>query len=249
MPVLHALRIQFASLAVLAAVRYLIPHHTPILPWVLLQSCGAAVLSMRWNAGPHWVLFQIVLPVAVWAQFALAVPVWLYPLLLLVLMMIYGGSIATRAPLYNSGLACWKELAELIPNEADARFVDLGAGLGGPLAYLARHRPQALLMGVEASPLIWLIGRLRTIRFGHRCAYRLGSLWKTDIREADVVYAFLSPAPMAELWAKARREMRPGALLVSHSFEVPGQTPLRRIPLPGRKGACLLVYNVQGSKL
>jgi hypothetical protein len=49
---------------------------------------------------------------------------------------------------------------------------------------------------------------------------------------------------MPALWAKARREMKPGSLLVSHTFEIPGQEPERRIPLPGRPDACLLVWRI-----
>jgi hypothetical protein len=69
-------------------------------------------------------------------------------------------------------------------------------------------------------------------------------MWKTDLRNANIVFAFLSPAPMSALWAKARREMRHGALLISHSFEIPGQTPHNQIPLPGRKDAKLLIYKI-----
>ena len=69
-----------------------------------------------------------------------------------------------------------------------------------------------------------------------------GDFWPRHLGEFDVVYAFLSPAPMPALWAKAVREMRPGSLLVSNTFTVPGQEPLLRIPLPGREDACLLVW-------
>jgi hypothetical protein len=54
-----------------------------------------------------------------------------------------------------------------------------------------------------------------------QCCVRRADLWTLDFGAYDVVYAYLSPAVMPELWAKARREMRPGALLVS-AFQVPG---------------------------
>jgi hypothetical protein len=65
-----------------------------------------------------------------------------------------------------------------------------------------------------------------------------------DLGAFDVVYAFLSPVPMAQLWEKARQEMKPGSLFVSHTFEVPGKEPQQRIPLPGRKDACLLLWRM-----
>jgi hypothetical protein len=49
---------------------------------------------------------------------------------------------------------------------------------------------------------------------------------------------------MPALWAKARREMRPGTRFISHSFDVPGATPHRVVPVEGREGARLLVFEL-----
>ena len=96
---------------------------------------------------------------------------------------------------------------------------------------------------MEASPLTWLVAWLRCLP--HKNArIRLGSLWRTDLAEFDVAYAFLSPVPMPALWAKVRREMRPGSRFISHSFEVPGAAPHRVIPVEGRHGARLLVFDL-----
>jgi len=243
-PVMRAIAAQAVVLAVLVLLRAVFPLQMPIPLWVSLQAAGAAALGRRWGLGKYWMLFQTLLPIAIALQAGFTVPLWLYPTILVLLFLIYGGGVLTRVPLYLSRQSAWKAVAELIPENKELLFVDLGAGLGGPLAYIAKHRPRAILVGVEASPLVWLIGYLRTARFKPRCHFRLGSIWKTDLRNADYVFAFLSPAPMSELWAKARREMKPGSAFISHSFEVPGQTPKSTIPLPGKKDAALLVYSV-----
>lgn len=170
-------------------------------------------------------------------------PSWVWPAALAVLLLVYGGGVLTRVPLYNSSRAAWEALLTLLP-PGPVRLVDLGAGLGGPLAFLARERADGWFAGVEASPLTWLAAWIRTRPCRANCRVRWGSLWREDLGGYDVVYAFLSPAPMAALWAKARREMKPGSLLVSNTFAVPGQEPVRRIPLPGRKDACLLVFRM-----
>jgi len=242
--IILALGAQVIVLVILVLVRMLTPLNTPIILWISLQAIGAAALGKRWSLGPYWTLFQIALPMTLAWHMGHPVPLWVYPTLLVILLLVYGGGILTRVPLYNSGLPAWRAIAELIPENEAVRFVDLGAGLGGPLAYIAAHRPKAVLLGVEASPLVWLIGWLRTSRFRPRCNFRLHSIWKTDLRDAHIVFAFLSPAPMSALWAKARLEMPPGSILISHSFEVPGQKPYDRIPLPGRKDSALLLYNV-----
>lgn len=103
------------------------------------------------------------------------------------------------------------------------RFLDLGAGIGSTLRPLAEARPDAHFCGIENAPATWLIGRLRTAGLSN-CNWQWGDIWKTKLNDYDVVYAFLSPAPMPALWEKARQEMRPGSLFISNSFAVPEVT-------------------------
>ena len=77
-----------------------------------------------------------------------------------------------------------------------------------------------------------------------RVRVRWGSLWSQSLAEMDLVYVFLSPAPMEQLWAKVRAEMRPGSLVVSNTFPIPGVEPHQVIPLTGRTDARLFVYRV-----
>ena len=111
-------------------------------------------------------------------------------------------------------------------------------------AALARRRPQAQFIGVEASPLVWFIAWARCLPWRRNCQIKAGSLWAYPLQEIDLAFAFLSPAPMPALWEKVCAEMRPETLLVSHSFAIPGVEPERRIPLPGLPGACLLLYRI-----
>lgn len=243
-PVLRALAAQALALLFLMLLARALPGRLPLWGWALLQGLLATALGAAWGLGAWWGLFQLLLPLAALWQLGHSVPSWIYPGLLLGLLLVFGGGLRSRVPLYNSGLPAWERLLALIPEGEAHRVVDLGAGLGGPLAYLARRRPQARFLGVEASPLVWLCAWLRTLPLRRNCRIRAGSLWKLDLGEFDLVFAFLSPAPMPSLWDKALREMRPGSLLVSHSFEVPGVQPEAREPLPGRPGACLLHYRI-----
>lgn len=246
LPVLRALAAQAVAFLILAAAA---PVASPRLhpgpfAWIAAQALLATLIGALLGLGRAWLLFQALLPPVLALQAIHPLPSGLYLGVLLLLALLYGGGLLTRVPLYNANRAAWAALLDLVPEEGPVRVADLGAGLGGPLVHLARHRPQGRFLGVEASPLVWILAWLRAWPFRNRCRMRLGSLWRTGLEDFDVVYAFLSPAPMPRLWDKARREMRPGALLVSHSFEVPGLHPERRIPLPGREGACLLLYRI-----
>ena len=54
-----------------------------------------------------------------------------------------------------------------------------------------------------------------------------GDYARLDFSEYDAVFAYLSPAAMPALWDKASREMRPGSLLASYEFPIPGHPPTR----------------------
>jgi hypothetical protein len=157
----------------------------------------AAVLFSGLNVAPEWYL----------AAFAL-------------LYLVYRGALTSRAPLYLSSREAICALAELLAGKPGGKFIDLGAGTGSVACALAGMRKDLQVRGVENSYLPWAIGRLRAIGLKN-CRWTLGSLWRVSLAGYDVVYAFLSPAPMSELWLKAKREMRPGALFVSNSFAVP----------------------------
>lgn len=218
-------------------------YHTALpMPWPILAQGLVAGGIARCLGQPRWwqVIHLIFFP-AVWlVQQADLNPAWfLAGLLFLTLTSI--GVLRTRVPLYLSSDQAARRLAELAP-AANASVVDLGCGLGGPLVRLAKLRPELTLHGVEAAPLNWLVSKLRLTG---KARIRLGSIWSEDLSRYDLVYAYLSPEPMARLWDKARREMRPGSLFVSNSFTVPGVTPERIIELEDLSHARLLVWRME----
>ncbi len=212
-----------AAFAVLSlAWPYCIVRNAP-LPWpeTALAIGGTALLIACVTHQPWWwrVIHALFAPAA-WGVGALAIDPGWFLLALIVMLLFYRGAVTGRIPLYLSNRATAAALADLLPERRAARFVDLGAGIGSVLRPLAKARPAALLCGVENAPATWLVGYLRTARL-RNCQWCWGDIWRHDLAPYDVVYAFLSPEPMAELWAKAQREMRSGSMLVSNSFVVP----------------------------
>ena len=241
-PLLRALLAQalaFAGLLALAGLGLRFPGYV----WVLRQTVLVVFLSRSLTLSPRWAFMQAALPFLVRALWAAPIPAWVYLALFLAMVLIFGGGLISRVPLYHASEDAWEKLAGLLPEKPGLRFVDLGCGFGGPVAHLARARPDAFFTGVEASPFTCLVAWLRCLPCAN-ARIRLGSLWRTDLAGCDVAYAFLSPVPMPALWAKVRREMQPGSRFISHSFDVPGETPHRVIPVKGRESARLLIWDL-----
>jgi hypothetical protein len=241
-PVLRALLAQAVAFALVLTFARM-GLRFPALVWVLLQAVLAVFLSRSMDLSSRWVFMQAALPFLVRALWSAPIPAWVYLALFLGLALVFGGGLLSRVPLYHASRDAWEKVEDLLQARPGLRFVDLGCGFGGPVAHLAKARPDGQFLGVEASPITWLVAWLRCLP--HRNArIRLGSLWRVDLAKFDVAYAFLSPVPMPALWAKACREMKPGSRFISHSFEVPLETPQRVIPVKGREGARLLVFDL-----
>ena len=194
------------------------------LPWlILVVSVIAALLAWHWRLPPWWryinLFFLPLLGLTLYLHGGNGSinPDW-YLAAFVLLGLTSIGAIKTRVPLYLSSPRAADELARRLP--AGGRLIDLGCGLGGPLARIHKRRPDARLAGIEAAPLNWLISKLRLRASGARADIRLGNLWNVNLANYDIVYAYLSPAPMARLWDKALLEMKPGSLFISNTFAV-----------------------------
>ena len=242
-PALLALAAQVVALLALAGLALALRESGSALPlpvWVALAGLSAALLC-RWLGLPAWwQLINLAFLPLLWLTLQSEIdPAWfLAGFVLLAVTSV--GALRTRVPLYLSSPRAAEALAARLPEHA--QVLDLGCGLGGPLARLSALRPDVTLHGVEAAPLNWLIARLR---LRGRAQIRLGNIWDTDLAGYDVVYAYLSPAPMARLWQKASAEMRRGSLFISNTFSVPGIEPDQEVELHDLSHARLLIWQMR----
>ena len=90
------------------------------------------------------------------------------------------------------------------------------------------------------------LGSLLLSKISGRGRISRQDIWAADIAGEDIVYAFLSPEPMPALYQKARREMKPGSLLVSNSFAVADVAADEVWELPDRRNTRLFLYEIRG---
>jgi SAM-dependent methyltransferase len=137
----------------------------------------------------------------------------------------------TRGALYvsTSGVRI-SAFLNAVPMEARHLLVDLGCG-SGKVLQRAHRRYGMRAVGYEVNPLAYLRARLNTV-FCRDVTIRAGSFWRADLSQADVVFCYLFPDVMADLAAKLTSELKPGAVVVSCNFPLPGW-PADRVLRPG----------------
>jgi SAM-dependent methyltransferase len=217
----------------------------PSIPvWTFIEGGLAAALGYRLGLAPWWVPIQAGFVPGLAAMLVLDIPPLWFLAAFTVLVLVYWSTFRTQVPLYFSSRSVRERLCELLPARAGFSFIDLGCGLGGVLAHLGRTRPDGHYQGIEAAPLPYLISWLRA-RAGAADSHILwGSFWTLDLADYDVVYAYLSPIPMSDLWHKVRTEMRPGSLFISNSFDVADVNPTSMIKADGVGRSRLYVWQV-----
>jgi hypothetical protein len=196
----------------------------------VLQGGFAALLTWRARLASWWIAIGFLFPLAIFGASGVDLPPSLFLGVFLFMLVLYWSTFRTQVPYYPSGKTAWAVVAEQLPAPAQAqrrpiRVIDIGSGLGGLVLDLARRRPDAIVTGIELAPLPWLASWLRARATRSRARFTLGDYEKLDFGSFDVVFAYLSPAAMTALWQKARREMRPGSMLMSYEFAIQGQPP------------------------
>lgn len=212
--------------------------------WRLALAQGAsAALWSRILRQPYWwtPIHLLFLPTAI-ALLGLHLPSRLYLLLVVLLALVFWGTVKGDVPLFLSSAAVADAVTAIVGRENADAFADLGAGVGSVAAPLAR----CLAVRVDAweyAPLPWLITRLRCRKLPN-VEVKRASLWRCDLAGYDAVFAFLSPAVMAELGEKIRREMRPGSLFISSSFPIPDWQPESTVQIEDRRKTTLFCYRL-----
>ncbi|SEL45534.1 hypothetical protein SAMN05216359_109134 [Roseateles sp. YR242] len=168
-----------------------------------------------------------------------ALPAWAWLIPLLILVVAYPRRGWSDAPLFPTPHDALRALPAVVPLREQAHVLDAGCGVGDGLMALRRAYPAVQLHGIEYSPILWLLARLR-------CAWAKvtrGDLWSQSWRDFDMVYLFQRPESMLRALDKALAEMPGDRWLVSLDFPLPGQAVHAQLETGSRHR--LHVYRIQ----
>jgi hypothetical protein len=208
----------------------------------LAQGTLAALCSTVFRQPYWWIPIHLLFLPATIGMLSLQLPSWLYLLVVLLLALVFWGTVKGDVPLFLSSTGVADAVATIVERENAGVIADLGAGVGSVAVPLAQRLP-IKVDAWEYAPLPWLITAWRCRKLPNVSVKR-DSLWGCDLARYDVVFAFLSPAVMVKLGEKIRREMRPGSLFISSSFPIPDWAPESVVQIEGRRMTKLFCYRL-----
>lgn len=99
-------------------------------------------------------------------------------------------------------------------------FLELGSG-DGRVVRTAVYRYQVKGVGVEIHPLLWLYSKLLVqIQGLKKISFKRENFFKTDLKNADVVFLFLMPNTLKRLKERLVKTGKKNVLIISHGFKI-----------------------------
>lgn len=119
--------------------------------------------------------------------------------------------------------------------QGNERVFDLGAGSASILLEAKRTHPGIHATGVELSPTVWLLGKLKILFARTQIAFLRQDARLVSVRDANVIFLYLFPGMMAALEKKFNEELRPGTVVISHAFKFAEHEPTEKRTIPWGK--------------
>lgn len=122
-------------------------------------------------------------------------------------------------------------------------FYDLGSGTGRSLA-IASKEFGLDATGFELSPILFVISKINLFLSGTKAKIKIKNFYQADLKDADIVFCFLTPEVMKKLAPKFEKELKNGAKIVSYAFKISQWEPIKIINTDN-PGKIFIYENIQ----
>jgi SAM-dependent methyltransferase len=132
------------------------------------------------------------------------------------------------APFVATPLPVVKQMLTLAQIRPDEILYDLGCG-DGRVVIMAAQEFGARSVGVEMREDLakQALGRLAELGLEGRVKIVNGDMFKVDLSLADVVTLYLTTSANDKVKPKLEAELKPGARVISHDYEILGWRPVK----------------------
>lgn len=167
-------------------------------------------------------------------------------LLIIILALVVAWTVKNGISPMPSSTKASKVIASLLP-DVEGPVYELGSGWGHLLLPLCKKYPHQPVVGIESSPIPYLFSKVLFI-FLKRPNLSLirQDFFTRPLNDASLVVCYLYPGAMKQLRDKFQRELKPGTLIISNTFAVPGWKPEKTVTLDDMY--CTKIYLYKAGK-
>ena len=140
------------------------------------------------------------------------------------IVSVYYSLVTGISPIPSSRIST-NHIIDIMPEHLVGDILELGAGWGTLAFPLAALFPDNRVLAYELSPVPWLFMKLRHLVFQRNNLKIIRrDFHKASLKGVGMVVAYLHSEGLAKVRNKMERELAPGTLVVSNTFEIPGWT-------------------------
>jgi len=163
-----------------------------------------------------------------------------------VIALILGYTLVTGAPPTPTSPKVKAAMLSLLPEDVEGAIFELGSGWGTLAFPLARRYPRTRVAAYELSPVPWAFARARHMLTSLPNLEILRADYHTaPLGEAGLVVVYIHRPAMVKLKAKLEAELRPGAVVLSNFFSIPGWTPQKETTAGDLYRSKVFLYRVE----
>lgn len=156
-------------------------------------------------------------------------------------------SFFSGVPTVTSVPSIRRKMIEILKREAAERggtmkIVDLGSGTGKLALQIGKALPSATVLGFEISPVPYFFSRVRKALWRvPNVTFKREDFWAFDTAPLDAVTLYMNANIRQRMADKLKKELRPGALVISNETYMPGWEPVETYRV-GLFKVALVVY-------
>lgn len=144
-------------------------------------------------------------------------------LVLAVIALVFVFTLITGNPPTPTSPRVKAKLLSVLPDIPPGVVYELGSGWGTLAFALAGAFPGHAVIGIERSPVPWLVSKCRQLAVRRaNLAIERGDFLARPLHDAALVLCYLQPRAMERLRLKLEAELAPGALVLTHTFRLAG---------------------------
>jgi SAM-dependent methyltransferase len=122
-----------------------------------------------------------------------------------------------------------RKIAKILKQDAELRgkmpynVIDLGSGRGELTRVIAKKIPSAQVIGIEMARIPCMLSAFVQRWLGpDNLSYKCCDFWSFDCAGIDAVVFYLTPSLAQRVGEKLYRELKPGSVVISHTFPLLG---------------------------
>ena len=134
----------------------------------------------------------------------------------------------------------------LIPQSVTGPVYELGSGWGQLALAAAKQLKNVRVIGYESSLVPWAASLILGV-FSRKSQveFRWADFRKRDLSDAQLVICYLYPGGMSHLAERLQKELKPGSVIISNTFRLPGWEPEKVIELDDMHKTQIYRYIIQ----